>query len=124
MRWLGGVTGHVLGMWIGSRGASCHCSFEHDTALLGVLKTQLDRCGPEQLTGPPAPTCPGLSTWAYLAICLLCLISFVTGAAVSAVGLSYWQRQPANVTTPLSIENINDVITPPRRSSARLLRQG
>ena len=68
MQWiaeqLGGVAPAALGALVGrltSGGSACYCHFDSsplDEGLLAILRGQLDRCGPEQLTCPVAAPCP------------------------------------------------------------------
>ncbi|CAK0901538.1 unnamed protein product [Prorocentrum cordatum] len=54
----------AIGTWLGSSSSGCDCSCHFDAspdeALIGLLKGQLDRCGPEHLHGQPTftPACP------------------------------------------------------------------
>ncbi|CAK0872167.1 unnamed protein product [Prorocentrum cordatum] len=62
--WVAAIGGQALGTWLGSssNGCDCSCHFDAspDEALIGLLKGQLDRCGPEHLHGQPTftPACP------------------------------------------------------------------
>ena len=122
LRWLGGLSTQILGTWIGSRGSTCHCSFDHDAALLGVLKAQLDRCGPEQLTSPPAIPCPGPSGWLFVAVGLLCVLSFICGVVVALLLAFRTPKFFPTLTEPAALTDLDDHISTPRRPGARLLR--
>ncbi|CAK0793192.1 unnamed protein product, partial [Prorocentrum cordatum] len=62
--WIAAIGGRALGTWLGSSSSGCDCSCRFDAspdeALIGLLKGQLDRCGPEHLHGQPTftPACP------------------------------------------------------------------
>ena len=66
LAWFSTVASHAVGSYLGSSSALCHCACEvatsPDAALLGLLQSQLDRCGPEHLHGracDPPPPCTG-----------------------------------------------------------------
>lgn len=66
--WWGAIASPLLWAAAGWRSGRCECHFDGDlcsvnTELLEVLKSQLDRCGPERLSCPGCPPviCPGSS---------------------------------------------------------------
>ena len=76
-RWSSEIAAQALGTWLGSSASKCHCTCAGavDSALLNLIKGQLDRCGPEHLHGAPTPAPSGLP-WAVFSVCVglaLCL---------------------------------------------------
>ena len=57
--WAWSVSAAAAAIWLVPSRCVCHCSGNQaDDSLLQILKSQLDRCGPEALHGFPQPTCP------------------------------------------------------------------
>ncbi|CAK0810326.1 unnamed protein product, partial [Prorocentrum cordatum] len=92
--WAAAISGQALGTWLGGtsqgHGCECSCHFEAspDEALIGLLKGQLDRCGPEHLHGQPAfaPDCPACAPCppghTGLEVVLALLLGLVLGAVL------------------------------------------
>ena len=57
--WAWSVSAAAAANWLVPASCACHCSGNQaDESLLLILKSQLDRCGPEALHGLPQPSCP------------------------------------------------------------------
>ena len=62
--WAWGVSAAATANWLVPARCDCHCSGNQaEEPLLLILKSQLDRCGPEALHGFTQPTCPEPSGW-------------------------------------------------------------
>ena len=71
------VLGPATAAWLAARGqtCSCQCLNEVDPQLIGLIRTQLDRCGPEHLVCPAA----GPAGWASSAVVLALLATLLLG---------------------------------------------
>ena len=57
--WAWSVSAAAAANWLVPARCACHCTGNQaDESLPLILKSQLDRCGPEALHGFPQPTCP------------------------------------------------------------------
>ena len=108
-QWAAALGGQAFGTWLGSSRNShecdctCHFDASPDEALIGLLKGQLDRCGPEHLHGQPqfTPECPACAPCppgrTGLEVFLALLLGLVLGAVLREV-VGYYLRRPALVT--------------------------
>ena len=80
------LSGYILGSATGSGAGRCECvcSAEADPGVLALLRSQLDRCGPERLASAPRP---------FLALDVL--LVFLTGV-ISGVLLVWGCQQRAS----------------------------
>ena len=70
------VISHIIGSWLVGQNQGCSCSChlgqaETDSRVLDILRLQLERCGPENLTD----TGPGFRVWVQTGTLYLILIA-------------------------------------------------
>ena len=86
------LVAQAAGTWLGSSSARCHCTCaaSHDVQLLGLVKGQLERCGPENLNRPPP-----VEGHTFQALALLATVFFFFGVGFGALGLYALQHATA-----------------------------
>ena len=101
--WVSSFAGYAIGAWSSwfrsSAACACHCACDFsgqsttDRELIGVLKGQLDRCGPDQLKVPPLPAPVPCICEAPSAAVSLHILVFTAGVCVGcflALWVSRW----------------------------------
>ena len=84
--WAYSVSAAATANWLVPARCDCHCSGNQaDESLLLILKSQLDRCGPEALHGLPQPTCPEPSGWASDGLGAILAVVFIFGILVGCL---------------------------------------
>ena len=75
------LLGPATAAWLAARGqsCSCHCVNEVEPQLIGLIKGQLDRCGPEHLICPAAAPTGWHSSAVVLALLVTLLLGFGAG---------------------------------------------
>jgi len=101
--------GQATGSWL-EFGQRCHCTCSHEVeqGLLNLVKSQLDRCGPEHLHGPPALPA-GWSSSLLLAVAVLAWVGgvcagfklrdFIDASARAAAEAACGRGTPARTET-------------------------
>ena len=83
---------------IGPRTPVCHCDCgEHGSEALNILRSQLDRCGPESLAARPCPPCPSaraaasvLAGFALGTVLTIGLAGFALGFFLGVLSTCYY----------------------------------
>ena len=105
--WTAAFGGQAIGTWLGggTRSCECSCRFEAspDEALVGLLKGQLDRCGPEHLHGQPAvaPACPPVGH-TFLELLLVLVIGVVLGVLLRELFVALCRRSAVPASAELN----------------------
>ena len=75
------LLGPATAAWLAARGqsCSCHCVNEVEPQLIGLIKGQLDRCGPEHLICPAVAQTGWHSAAVALALLAASVLSFAAG---------------------------------------------
>jgi hypothetical protein len=121
VRWGPHVVASAVGnlLAIGNSERACHCHVElgpfpsADSAVLGLLRSQLDRCGPEALRCPAVRACPvgappAAPELANELLALFALLVFIGGFLLGRVQLA-----PAVVGAPHRCAPLPDPPGPP-----------
>ena len=84
--WAFSVSAAATANWLVPARCDCHCSGNQaDESLLLILKSQLDRCGPETLHGLPQPTCPETPGWGGDGLGATLAVLFIIGILIGCV---------------------------------------
>jgi len=115
----GAAIGSLLGSWRAAPTVVCRVEGAAvDTAILDILREQLQRCGPQNLTVPHCPhcLCEAEHTAGSLAVLLgvvfgLVLLSFVGGACLGS-RLAAAQASTVRVEKPQPAETASQALVP------------
>ena len=94
---LSALGGAWLGTWSGGRDSPAVLTRvleDSQKPILGLLRSQLDRCGPEHLNLQPPPACPEPVCFCPDIGVPVCL-AFVAGTLVGALAVAYCVRRAA-----------------------------